>query len=924
MKESKTRQRENGLTQEEARRRLEEQGANVLTAEKERTRLQMFLAQLNDPLIYVLLAAAVLSACLGEWADAAIIGVVVFLNAFVGMLQEGKARKALDALRKMAAPHAVVVRDGIRREIPAAQLVVGDLVCLETGCQVPADLRLTQTTDLQIEESAFTGETLPVKKDADAVPETEDEESIPLGDRRNRAFMTTVVTGGRGEGIVTETGMDTQIGRIASMVSGDAMETTPLQRRLSDLGKLLSILSLLLCGILFVLAMVQQQNVLDMLLVAISLAVAVVPEGLPAVVTICLALSVTRMVKVNAIIRRLPSVETLGSVTVVCTDKTGTLTQNRMTVECCMGFGAEADLGEGNLSKELLRGMVLCNNAQLHSGIGSSIDDLGGSPVGDPGGSPVGDPMELALLEYGARFDFDREETERYFPRRQEIPFDSERKMMTTFHEDSRGRKYSFVKGAPDLVLKRCVDVRTATGKEPLTEIYRAEIEKAMEHMAQRALRMLAVAMYEGGGEPTEERLTFLGLLGMRDPVRQGVGEAIEVFCEAGVKTVMVTGDHRDTAFCIARELHIAERPEQCLTGEQLQHLNEEELAAELIGKNITVFARVSPMQKLRIIQGFQNIGEVVAMTGDGVNDAPALKNADIGIAMGQNGTDVARQAADVILADDHFATIEKAIEEGRSVYENIRKSVIFLLSSNFGEILTMFVAVVLQLATPLKSGHILWINLITDSLPALALGMDTNDAQELMKTSPRNPRESLFSRGGLMCTLFYGFLIAGISLAAFALLPCALLAADGQRISLAGIRTVLENEGMLMRAQTYTFTVLSMSQLFHAVGMRDTTASIWQMRTRPNRMMTVAVALGILLQLAVTRLPILVECFGTVRLSGAEWLMLAGLASMPLLAHEILVLTDRLFALIAPAVSGRKRQWTWRGQEPDLKMSRF
>lgn len=860
------------------------EGKNELKAARSKTALETFLAQLNDPLIYVLLGAAVISFLLKEVADAAIIGVVVFVNAFVGMVQEGKARKALDALRKLTSPHAIVVRDGSKKEIAASELVVGDLVCLEAGGQVPADLELTHTVNLKIEESALTGENLPVDKMADYQPGNmtgesgstgQSEEEIPLGDRHNMAFMSTIVTGGHGEGIVVATGMQTQIGQIASMISEGGEELTPLQRRLGDLGKVLSILSLLLCGGLFLLAMCQHRGIMEMLLVAISLAVAAVPEGLPAVVTICLALSVTRMVKANAIIRRLPSVETLGAVNVVCSDKTGTLTQNRMTVEMCFEAGKGILLTDASPSEDFLRGMVLCNDAVACG--------------------RLGDPTELALLDYAEKYGFDKADLEQQMPRIGEIPFDSERKMMTTLHEDIRGKRVSYTKGAPDIVLKRCTYIKIQGREERLTPARKREVENVLEKLSAEALRTLAVAMYRGTGEPKEERLTFLGLVGMRDPVRPEAVEAVETFRRAGVKTVMITGDHVETAFAIARQLGISERMTQCMTGEQLQRLDAKELSEQMKSRDITVFARVSPAQKVRIVKGFKESGDIVAMTGDGVNDAPSLKSADIGIAMGKNGTDVAKQASDMILADDNFATIEKAIEEGRGVYENIRKSVIFLLSSNMGEILTMFTAVLLGMASPLKSSHILWVNLITDSLPALALGVDKNDGKSLMEQNPRQSGESLFARGGLACTLFYGLLIAGISLMAFLLLPCSALQATGRGIDLNGIREMLGNGGILTKSQTYAFTVLGMSQLFHAVGMRDVSRSVFRMNHRENKLMLIAAAVGLALQFAVTKIPFLVNAFGTAWLSAEEWLLLAGLAAFPLIAHECIVLVGWL-----------------------------
>ncbi len=881
-----------GLTTAEAERRLIRYGKNELKEARKKTAVENFLAQLNDPLIYVLIVAAVISILLQEVGDAVIIAVVVFMNALIGVIQEGKARKALEALKKLTTPHAFVIRDGVRREIPAAELTEGDIVLLEAGCQVPADMRLIETVNLKIEESALTGETLPVEKDSRFQVGCAGE--IPLGDRRNMAYMSTIVTYGRGMGVVSATGMNTQIGQIAAMITETGEEMTPLQKRLGELGKVLSFLSLLLCGALFVIAVLQNRNIPDMLITAISLAVAAVPEGLPAVVTICLALSVTKMVKVNTIIRRLPSVETLGAVSVVCSDKTGTLTQNKMTVEVYWQEGKLTALEEiskqtgtvksqnaqleaaavkaKNLEgrrlpdRDFLQGMVLCNDASIEAG------------------NRIGDPTELALLDMGALFGIDKESLNRSLKRMGELPFDSDRKLMTTYHNNGT----SYTKGAPDEVLKRCSHIRIQGKNRSLTKEYRKQIEEAVSRMSTQALRTLAVAMQECAGEPVERELVFLGIVGMKDPARPEAGEAVEIFKKAGVTTVMITGDHVDTAFAIGSQLGIVQHEEQCMTGKQMQELGEEAFLQQL--DHTRVFARVSPVQKVQIVKGFQKKGQIVAMTGDGVNDAPSLKAADIGIAMGMAGTDVAKQASDMILTDDNFATIEKAIEEGRGVYENIRKSVIFLLSSNLGEIMTMFFAVLCGLAAPLKSSHILWINLITDSLPALALGIDYNDGRSLMQNSPRKADESLFSRGGLACTCFYGALIACASLGAFLMLPCAWLQVQEFPLTVENLAIVLKQDVILSKAQTYAFTVLGMSQLFHAVGMRDVHTSVFRMNHFKNPLMILACVVGFALQFAVTEVPFLIRAFGTTHLSFQEWKMLAILSAFPLFAHEIMV----------------------------------
>lgn len=860
---------ERGLSRQEAVRRYSIHGKNALQEKRKKTVIEAFFSQLNDPLIYVLLAAAAISVFLEETSDAIIIGVVVLVNAVVGVIQEGKAQRALDSLKKLVSPKAFVIREGVLQEVEASTLVVGDLVSLEAGCQVPADMRLIESTNLKAEESALTGESLPAAKSAAFIGQ----EGMPLGDRQNMVYMSTVITGGRGLGIVTATGMDTEIGRIASLINEGREEQTPLQKRLGDLGKMLSVLTLLICAILFGIAILQRRDIFEMLLTAISLAVAAVPEGLPAVVTICLALSVTRMVRVHTIVRKLPSVETLGAVSIVCSDKTGTLTQNRMTVERCYAgqrMMPAKELG-GAEYQALLEGMTLCNDAVLEENIG--------------------DPTELALLHLAHGLGVDRAELEKRMPRRRELPFDSDRKMMSTFHY--RGNAgVTFTKGAPDVILERCSHVMVHGQSVSMQQGHIRQIRRAMEQMADEALRTLAIAMRTGGQTPQEQGLTFLGMVGMRDPARPEAAGAVATFRQAGVETVMITGDHVDTAYAIGRQLGIVQSRQQCMSGQELSQVREEELAERLA--RVRVFARVAPEQKVQIVTGFQQAGHIVAMTGDGVNDAPSLKKADIGIAMGASGTDVAKQAADMILMDDNFATIEKAIEEGRSVYENIRKSVIFLLSSNLGEIATMFLAVICGLASPLRSSHILWINLITDSLPALALGVDPNDAGSLMQHPPRRAGESLFARGGLACTCFYGLLIAAISLAAFFLIPLQVMKVQHLPFTLESLGQILTVEGILCRSQTYAFTVLGMSQLFHAVGMRDMGRSIFHMNHLENKLMLLACVLGFLLQFAVTEIPFLITAFGTTHLQWREWGILTLLASFPLLAHEVMILMGR------------------------------
>lgn len=836
-----------------------ERGHNVLKEAPEKNALQRFLAQLNDPLIFILFIAASISMLLGEYSDTLIILSVILVNALVGVIQEGKAQRALHALKEMSSPKALLIKDGNTTEIPAADLIPGDEVLLDAGRQVPADLLITESNCLKIEESALTGESLPVEKDTHT---------------HNRAYLSTNVTYGRGKGTVTAIGMDTEIGKIASLINEAPAESTPLQKRLSDLGKLLSILSIALCALLFLIAIIQHRNVMEMLITAISLAVAAVPEGLAAIVTMVLALSVSRMVKVNTIVKKLPSVETLGCVSVVCSDKTGTLTQNKMSVTACYTDGRL--LPPEELSREahrsFIEGFALCNDASAR----------------------IGDPTELALLDMAAGLHVYRPVLETRLPRIDEIPFDSDRKMMTTLHRMGSS-SVSYTKGSPDEILKRCTHIRLDGKVVPFTPSHKQKIRNAIKEMSSRALRVLALAMRTGNRKATEKELIFIGLAGMKDPIRPGVAEAVESCQKAGVKVVMITGDRVDTACAIAGELSIADSMSQCMTGSQLDHLPDAEFKKAV--RNIRVFAQVSPSHKTKIVKALKETGNVVAMTGDGVNDAPSLKSADVGIAMGKAGTDVAKNASDIILTDDNFATIVKAIEQGRSIYANIKKSVLFLLSSNFGEIITMLTAILFGFASPLKPSHILWINLITDSLPALSLGVDCSDTSHFMKRPPRPKDENLFADGGLSCTVFYGLLIGFISISAFLYLPIQTLRASGIAITPSHIRELLLLPDVLTRSQTYAFTVLGMSQLFHAIGMRDVDCSLFRMKHFTNKLMMLAVVLGIALQALVTTVPYFIKAFGTVPLSFSDWKMLLLLAAMPLLAHEFLYWHARLRA---------------------------
>lgn len=836
---------ENGLTSEEAEKRLEKYGKNLLEKKDKQTVWGMILEQLNEPMIFVLFMAAAVSMLLREYSDTCIIFVVIFLNTTVGVIQEGKAKRAIEELNKLAAPTALVKRDGQFTEIAASELVCGDVVKMEAGRQIPADIRLTRVQGLQINESALTGESMAVEKNTSCT-----EREVSAAECRNMAYMSTEAMKGRGEGIVVATGMQTQLGRIADLINETQKEMTPLQRRLGSLGKILSVVAVMLCVALFLIGVLQHRNILQMLLLAISLAVAAIPEGLPAVVTIVLALGVSRMAKANTIIRKLPAVETLGSVGVVCSDKTGTLTENKMAV---VQFYADGTLQPAQkLSRSrhqtFLEGFLLCNDSAL-------------------GENAVGDPTELALLHMGKKLGLDKEELEREKPRTEEIPFDSERKYMATVHQDG-GHRVLYMKGACDRLLPHCSSMLCGGELRPLGEIQKMKIRKAMESMAQDALRVLALTMKTSVSglprERLEDGMVFVGLVGMMDPPRKGAKESVSILHRAGVKVAMITGDHKETAFAVAKKLGIAERREECISGEELEHMDDSRLR-EIIG-GLRIFARVTPEHKVRIVRAFRENGKVVAMTGDGVNDAPSLHSADIGIAMGKSGTDVAKNAADMILTDDNFSTIEKAMEEGRSIYVNIRKSILFLLSSNFGEIMTMFVAVLLGLPTPLKACHILWVNLITDSLPALALGVDKNDRKSLMEKPPRDGKEGLFGGGGWFLTVFYGMVIGGITLFAYTL-----------------------------GGQTYAFTVLGVSQLFHAIGMRDVNRSLFSMNHLENPGMIGAFLIGLGLQVMVTEIPWFVDAFQTVQLSFETWMQLLALSAVPLVFHEIGILAGKI-----------------------------
>ncbi len=883
---------ENGLSNEEASSRLEKNGPNKLAEKKKKSIVMLFLSQLANPMIYVLFGAIIVSVIVTiiaftqsgdphdlDFLDVYIILGVILLNAIIGTVQEAKAEQALEALKKLSSPTATVKRDGKILEIKAEELVVGDLVILDEGRTVPADIRLIKSFSLKTDESSLTGESLPISKDA----EIEFSEEVGVGDRKNVLFMSTPVVYGRGEGVVVGTGMNTEIGKIATLLQETEDDQTPLQKKLAQLSKIIGFLAIgivltiflfgLISGLIREGGNIEIATVTDLLMTAISLAVAAVPEGLPAVVTIVLALGVTRMVKVHTIIRKLPCVETLGAVTVVCSDKTGTLTQNKMTV--VEAYVDNKVYIQDNFNEKLnllASGMSLCSNASVDNGI-------------------YGDPTEVALVEFANSLNLKKTDLEKVQPRVDELPFDSVRKMMSTMH-DVAGEKVIYTKGAMDQILKHTTHIEIDGSVKKITAKDIQNIKDVSDVMASKALRVLALAK-KVGGELEEEGLTFVGLVAMIDPARKEAKPAVASFKNASIVTVMITGDHKSTAYAIASDLGIVEKESQCMTGDQINSLTFEELQKAC--ETTRVFARVSPENKVSIVKAFKANGNIVAMTGDGVNDAPSLKNSDIGIAMGITGTDVAKGAADMVLTDDNFASIEKAVAEGRGIYNNIKKSVIFLLGSNFAEIISMALATFMLLPMPLLHTQILWVNLVTDSLPAIALGCDGKE-HGIMNKKPRDPKEGLFAHGGMFWTIFYGTLIGLVTLATFLYYPVM----EGINIfDFNAVETFfnleITRDGQvftnLALAQTNAFTVLAVSQLFHMIGMSNLDRSFVHVFKGKNWVMLLAFVFGLGAQVAVIEIPFFNDAFGTVPLHWQDeiWVVLA-IATTPLIVHELIV----------------------------------
>jgi len=842
-----------GLSKEEAERRLREFGPNELQEKKGKSALRMFLEQFKEFMILILIAAAVISGLIGEAVDTIAIIVIIVLNGIIGFVQEYRAEKAMAALKKMSAPAGTVVRGGSAVSVKASEIVPGDIVLLEAGMIVPADVRLIEAAQMQAVEAALTGESLPVEKHTEPLHE----ERMPLGDRKNMSYKGTIISSGRGVGVVVATGMRTELGRIATMLQEEEEVKTPLQKRLSRFGRNIALAVIVICIVVFAAGILRGEPALRMLLTAISLAVAAIPEALPAVVTISLALGAKKLVNQNALIRRLPAVETLGSVTYICSDKTGTLTLNKMTVQEVYADQKIVRRDAFKLSNEsesagryLVSAMALSNDAKMGTD-----------------GTVIGDPTEVALYLFARELGLEKESLEKQFPRVAEIPFDSDRKAMTTFHKWDNGY-ISFTKGAAETLVDQTIDEHGSNGKR---RIQQKEILEVAERMAAEGLRVLFIAMREWSGLPStmtpdeaEDRLTLLGLVGMMDPPRKEAKEAVSLCKSAGIHPVMITGDHPVTAQVIARSLDITcGESQEVITGRALDAVPQEEFKERV--EKICVYARVAPEQKLKIVKALQEKSQFVAMTGDGVNDAPALKRADIGIAMGITGTDVSKEAAHMILLDDNFATIVKAVREGRKIYDNIRKFVRYLLTTNSGEIWTLFLAPFLGLPIPLLPIHILWINLVTDGLPALALSAEPAE-EDVMKRPPRRTTETIFARGLGAHAIWVGLLMAAIVLASQAW----------------SIRSGKEEW------QTMVFTVLCLSQLGHVLAIRSEKQSLFHQGLFSNKYLLGAVLLTFLLQMATVYVPFLNPIFKTAPMTGGELLISIGLSAIIFVAVEI------------------------------------
>ena len=846
---------EKGLSDSQARKLLEKNGENRLESGKKQSVVKRFFAQFADFSVMILLVACVISFLTGfiegkgDFVEPIVILAIVVLNAAIGVYQEQRAERAIEALKKMSSPTASVIRSGKIKKIPSSQLVRGDIIFLESGDMVPADARLITANALKVQESALTGESEPCEKDADMICASD----CPPADRKNMIFSSTTVMAGNCKAIVTETGMDTQVGKIAHLLAVEESPQTPLQIRLGKIGKALGVGALAICAVVFALGVVRKNGILDSFMLSVSLAVAAIPEGLPAIVTIVLSMGVQRMAKSNAIIRHLPAVETLGAATVICSDKTGTLTQNKMSVTQIRTVSGEVNSDNKNGREILLMG-ALCNNSKaIRKGKNLSFS---------------GDPTETAIFAAAHGAGENVLNFEKDYPRFHENPFSSETKFMSTLNSFS-GRYRLIVKGAPDVVLTKCSRVDLNGSVSALTSTYKKRILKHNEQMAGEALRVIAVAYRDAANtEDTEENnLIFAGLIGMIDPPRPEAARAVAVCKKAGITPVMITGDHIATACAVAKKLGILDENSTAMTGAQLDSLSDDGLSKAIA--SCRVFARVSPEHKVRIVKAFRSRGEIVAMTGDGVNDAPALKAADIGCAMGKTGTDVAKNAADMILTDDNFATIVKAVEQGRGIYDNIKKAVHFLLGTNIGEILAVFAASLLGFAPPLIPIQLLWVNLVTDSLPAMALGTEKNE-KDIMKRKPISPSKGFFSDGLWLDITLEGLIVGTLTLLAYSI----------------GFY-MFETSDPLLLGRTMSFCTLSFCEIAHAVNMRSNQPLI-KAGIFSNKMMNLAVGVCVVFQCAVVIIPTFAEVFGVASLTGMQWLVVAGLSLVPLLVGEI------------------------------------
>ena len=828
-----------GLGDKDVQIRQDEFGKNKIEEGKKESLLVKFLNQFKDFMIIILIIAAIISAVVsyiewtGDYFDSIIIIAIVVFNGIMGLIQEAKAEKSIEALKKMSAPVAKVKRNGKALTVNGEDIVPGDIVILETGCYVPADIRLINTYNLKVEESSLTGETEAVEKDENALFNNQ---KVPLGDMKNMVFAGTAVVNGHAEGIVTNIGMNTEVGKIASMIITNEAPQTPIQKKLSEVGKVLGIACVVICALIFVIGVIKKISVVEMFMTSVGLAVAAIPEGLPAIVTIILSIAVTKMAKRNAIIRKLPAVETLGSSKVICSDKTGTLTENNMKVVEIIG----------NKNKILEYG-ALCCNCEINEGV------------------VEGEPTEVAIVKEAVK-----EKQNKVLPRIYEIPFDSNRKLMTTVNELEKGKYRIITKGAPEILLGICDYYEENNTVHDMNSTFLSKIKNKNEKMAEKALRVLGVAYLDVDIMPKEisadfleKGLIFVGLIGMIDPPRKGVKEAVLACRRAGIKTVMITGDHIITAKAIAKDLEILRGRELAITGQELDKISDSKLEKEIM--NYSVFARVTPEHKVRIVKAFQKTGAVVAMTGDGVNDAPALKKSDIGIAMGRKGTDVAKNAADMILNDDNFVTIVDAVKQGRNIFDNIKKAIHFLIATNIGEIVTIFVGLLLGVKSPLLAIQLLWVNLVTDSLPAIALGLEPPE-KDIMNRPPRDAKKSIFADGLMGKIVVEGFMIGMFTILAFFI---------GNKYY--GIEV----------ARTMAFISLGMLELIHSFNVKSE-ESIFKVGLFENKYLLGAFVLGTVLQLGIVFVPRLAEIFKLTQLNATQWLITIAISIAPIIIVEI------------------------------------